>query len=101
MGSPRQRSVAVGLAVGLLLVTGLMSTRMAMHALHHAHHKASTHSTVVCAWMCAAGQVMETGAVQLPQQAGCQVFADDTAPAGPDDALPRFSASRGPPSHHS
>lgn len=101
MGSPRQRSVAVGLAVGLLLVIGSMSTQMAGHSVHHAHHEASTHATAVCAWMCAAGQVMETGAVHLPEQAGCQVLADDTTPAGPDDALPRFSASRGPPSHHS
>ncbi|HKN85394.1 MAG TPA: hypothetical protein VJV04_00905 [Nitrospiraceae bacterium] len=54
------RLVAVGLAVCLLILSGVMYPQTVAHAAHHAHHKAATHSTALCTWMCAAGQAQET-----------------------------------------
>lgn len=54
------RLVAIGLAVCLLALSGLMYPQTIAHAAHHAHHKAATHSTALCTWMCAAGQAQET-----------------------------------------
>ncbi len=53
------RIVAVGLALGLLILSGVMYPQTVAHAAHHAHHKAATHSTALCTWMCAAGQAQE------------------------------------------
>ena len=35
------------------------------HTEHHAGHQAATHSTGICAWMCAAGDGIESFAFQL------------------------------------
>jgi hypothetical protein len=53
------RIVAVGLALCLLILSGVMYPQTVAHAAHHAHHKAATHSTALCTWMCAAGQAQE------------------------------------------
>ncbi|MDQ6733603.1 MAG: hypothetical protein M3Z35_05710, partial [Nitrospirota bacterium] len=53
------RIVAVGLALCLLVLNGVMYPQTVAHAAHHAHHKAATHSTALCTWMCAAGQAQE------------------------------------------
>jgi len=40
-----------------------MAAPSVAHAAHHASHKAGTHSTSLCAWLCAAGQGIETSSV--------------------------------------
>ncbi len=40
----------------LVLVNGFMAAPSVGHAGHHADHQAGTHSTGICAWMCAAGE---------------------------------------------
>jgi hypothetical protein len=35
------------------------------HADHHADHQAGTHSTGICAWLCAAGQGVESTSITL------------------------------------
>lgn len=35
------------------------------HAEHHTAHKAGAHSTGICAWLCAAGESIESGSVTL------------------------------------
>ncbi len=54
-----QRSVAVGLTVCLLFLSGAIYAQTVPHTLHHAQHKAATHSTALCTWLCAAGQVLD------------------------------------------
>jgi hypothetical protein len=49
----------------LVLVNGLMAAPSVGHAGHHADHQAGTHSTGICAWMCAAGDGIESFAVQF------------------------------------
>jgi hypothetical protein len=57
--SPKQ-SLAVLLVLSLLVIGGLGSAQAISHESHHAHHQKTTHATVLCAWMCAAGQVLDT-----------------------------------------
>ena len=35
------------------------------HAEHHGAHKADTHATGICAWLCAAGQEVESSSVNF------------------------------------
>lgn len=44
----------------LVLVNGFMAAPSVGHAGHHADHQAGTHSTGICAWMCAAGDNVES-----------------------------------------
>jgi hypothetical protein len=44
----------------ILLVNGFMAAPSVGHAEHHAHHQAGTHSTGICAWLCAAGDNIES-----------------------------------------
>lgn len=92
------RLIAVGVAVCLLVLSGLMYPQTVAHAAHHAHHKAATHSTALCTWMCAAGQAQESVSFN---------FRIDTEPVRPvESVLIRqpidlsFTAlaTRGPPS---
>ena len=47
----------------LVLVNGFMAAPSVGHAGHHADHQAGTHSTGICAWMCAAGEDIEPSVV--------------------------------------
>ncbi len=49
----------------LVLVNGFMAAPSVAHAAHHANHQAGTHTTGLCAWLCAAGQGIETAPVNL------------------------------------
>ncbi len=51
--------------VCLMLVNGAMAAPSVSHAEHHAGHQAGTHSTGICAWLCAAGQDVESTSVSL------------------------------------
>lgn len=46
-------------------VTGVLVNQSVAHAWQHAHHHANTHATPICAWMCAAGQVVQALAFGL------------------------------------
>lgn len=54
-----QRSVGLSLTICLLLLNGVVYVQTVEHAAHHAHHQAATHASVLCSWMCAAGQGVE------------------------------------------
>lgn len=94
-----KRSLACLLVLCVLAVGGLASAQSLTHDSQHAHHQKSTHSTMLCSWMCAAGQVLDT--VVVPDL----VERTPVALIEPLDyrfILPAslsLSASRGPPSH--
>ena len=44
----------------IVLVNGLMVAPSVGHAQHHADHQAGTHSTGLCAWLCVAGDNIES-----------------------------------------
>ena len=53
------RLLAVLLALSLLIIGGIASAQSITHHTQHAHHQKSNHGTVLCSWMCAAGQVLD------------------------------------------
>lgn len=59
MKSLRHPFPVLCLVACLLLVGGVFANQSAAHSLHHDHHTATTHASVLCSWMCAAGQVVE------------------------------------------
>src|SRR5207249_2895553 len=57
-----QRFLACLLVISLLVIGGFASAQALTHESQHAHHQKATHGTVLCSWMCAAGQVLDTSA---------------------------------------
>ena len=53
------------LLVCLVLVNGFMAAPSVGHAQHHADHQAGTHTTGICAWLCAGAVGIESSTVQL------------------------------------
>ncbi len=98
MRRPFQRFVAVGLTVCLLLISGVLSSQTVLHAVHHAHHKATTHASILCKWMCAAGQVLEGVTVHLQADLGPLAFVDLLVVTEPGSLVQPAPLSRGPPS---
>jgi len=97
MNHSLRRSVAVGLAVCLLLLSGLVYPQTVAHAAHHAHHKAATHATALCSWMCAAGQVLEGVSFGLHTHTGPVALTGIPLAHEPSSTvLPSYS-TRGPP----
>ncbi|MBM4121002.1 MAG: hypothetical protein FJ249_00185 [Nitrospira sp.] len=93
-----QKSVAVGLTVCLLLLSGLVYVQAMEHAAHHAHHQAATHASALCSWMCAAGQSLE--GITVAFHADLSPLALVDPPAAQDlltTVLPS-PVTRGPPS---
>ncbi|HSA61903.1 MAG TPA: hypothetical protein VLE03_06655 [Nitrospiraceae bacterium] len=90
------RALAVLLVLCILVVGGLASAQSITHESHHAHHQKATHSTVLCSWMCAAGQVLDSSAAprlgayspvalveQLPSQSIPHSVLDSSTSRGP------------------
>ncbi len=61
----RRQAFVWALVFCIALVNGAMAAPSVGHAGHHADHKASTHSTGLCAWLCAAGDNVESSVVQF------------------------------------
>ena len=52
----------------IVLVNASMAAPSVGHAKHHADHQTGTHSTGICAWLCAAGQGIESASAPLNTQ---------------------------------
>lgn len=60
------QQLAIGVLGGwLVLLNAVAYPQLAAHAAQHAHHDASTHSTVLCSWLCMAANAAEATAVHL------------------------------------
>ena len=55
-----KQHIALSLGIVLVLTMSLMPLSIASHSLDHHHHAAQTHTTGICAWMCAAAQTIST-----------------------------------------
>jgi hypothetical protein len=95
--SAATQALAVGLTVCLILLGGLVYAQSVPHAAHHAHHKPATHATVLCSWMCAAGQVLEGSIFSLPPAGGLVSLLAQHIPDEPLTVTLPPSSSRGPP----
>ena len=93
----RRSAVIWALLCCVVLVNGLMAAPSVSHAGHHEDHQATTHSTEMCAWFCAAAQGVESASVQLHPQ--LQPIERTTVAASDSRLLsPAFhSRFRGPP----
>lgn len=66
MRSMITRLLACLLVLCILVVGGLASAQSISHESHHnTHHQKATHSTSLCTWMCAAGNVLD--GISAPQ----------------------------------
>ncbi len=97
MAAVTRTFAAWSLAAFLFLLSGLVYPQSVAHAAHHAHHQATTHSSVLCSWMCAAGQMLD--GVQLAPQTHFEVLACDLAVVFQEPACQPVESptSRGPP----
>ena len=98
MNHARCRSIlALLLVVSIVIVGGLASAQAITHESHHAHHQKATHGTVLCSWMCAAGQAVDgIAAPLLVAQYPVAPSQHITALFFPQVALDSV-ATRGPP----
>jgi hypothetical protein len=92
-----QRILAWGLVGCLLLLNGLAYAQTVEHSVHHAHHRAATHASVLCSWMCAAGQGLEGLAVVFQAYIGLLALALLSPWHKPFTLHLDFSTTRGPP----
>jgi hypothetical protein len=92
-----KQSLALVLILCLLAVGGLASAQSISHETHHSHHHKATHGTVLCTWMCAAGQVLDTVSAPAPVERSPMSLVELCAL--PDSSSNFFSSlvSRGPP----
>lgn len=58
--------VALVLVVLLIGLSAMLYPASVPHLMHHAQHQTGTHGTALCSWECAAGQVADHGALNLP-----------------------------------
>jgi hypothetical protein len=90
--------VSILLVLCVLSVGGLAQAQLVEHAGHHAHHQAATHGTVLCSWMCAAGEILDSAVVTF--QAELSPIALITFPNSARTSIEacQTSPSRAPPS---
>jgi len=92
-----QRSLAGLLVLSILVVGGLASAQSVSHDAKHAHHQKATHGTLLCSWMCAAGQAGEATTVLVQSE----VVPQDTVEFASADEVRAISsrtlAARAPP----
>jgi len=89
--------VSILLVLCVLSVGGLAQAQSVEHAGHHAHHKAATHGTVLCSWMCAAGQAGEAATLFVPLEVIPHEFVEITSADQVPTICSSILASRDPP----
>lgn len=97
MAHAAQRILAWGLVACLLLLSGLVYAQTVEHTVHHAHHQAATHGSVLCSWLCAAGQGLEGVTIVLQACLGLLALAVLLLHQQPLNLLLISSSTRGPP----
>ena len=95
--APALLGPSAGFLYGFVLMAWLAGLA-AEHGVHHGHHNAATHSTAVCAWMCAAGQVLQGFDFGLYGPSLTLFLDEPSIPSTPDSHFAQTSRSRAPPS---
>jgi hypothetical protein len=57
---PYIKAFSLALSFTLILMMGSMQLNVGSHSVEHQHHSAQTHTTGICAWMCAAAQTISS-----------------------------------------
>jgi hypothetical protein len=92
-----KQSLALLLVLCLLAVGGLASAQSISHESHHAHHHKAAHATVLCNWMCAAGQVLDTVTAPALVERSPVSLLEFCAPSVCSSNFSSSPVSRGPP----
>jgi len=92
-----KQSLALLLVLCLLAVGGLASAQSISHESHHAHHHKTAHATVLCNWMCAAGQAGEATTVLVPSDVVPYEFIELRFVADLQNTFSTPVSTRGPP----
>jgi len=91
-----QQMMAVSLALSLFLVSTLLTATTARHTPHSGHDQ-STHQQTWCGWLCAAGQAIQTPALEPTQTLALIANTDPFLPRNTSTLLPVSPQSRAPP----
>lgn len=97
MRNIRPPAVVWALLFCTVFVNGFMVAPSVGHVQHYGDHQAGAHSTGICAWLCAAGQDVDSVSVQLNPE----ILFIEQATIAPVKTLLRqasfYSRLRGPP----
>jgi hypothetical protein len=93
-----KRTLACFLVLCILVVGGLASAQSVTHQSQHAHHQKATHGTLLCSWMCAAGQVLDSIATPILVEQSPVAHAEQPTFLSAPRLILDSPTSRGPPS---
>ncbi|MBL8044815.1 MAG: hypothetical protein JNL86_18045 [Nitrospira sp.] len=95
----RVRHIALPLLLVCVFLTlqGVVYPHMLEHVSQHAHHDSGVHGTVVCSWMCAAGQDLGPAPELVPATISVIALIDDILFDSASNGSRARWASRGPP----
>ena len=80
-----------------LALQGIVYPHMLEHVSQHAHHDSGVHGTVVCSWMCAAGQDLGPAPELVPATISVIALIDDNVVDSLSIESRALWSSRGPP----
>lgn len=86
------------LVCAFLALQGIAYPSMLEHVAQHAHHEAGVHGTVMCSWMCAAGQDLEPVPEVAPVMISVIALLDEIVVDSVSIESRTLWPSRGPPS---
>lgn len=100
MDKALQRIALVSLAICPLLLSSVAAVKAVEHSVQHEHHQAAAHATILCSWMCTAGQAVESPPVgpqlyamllELVEPLLCQELLNHDAVAFPSRSPPWYA----------
>lgn len=89
--------LACALVLCILAVGGFASAQSIAHESQHSHHQKSTHSTVLCTWMCAAGQTHDASFAAFEHELNVVAFLEPLDLVSHRDASLILFSTRAPP----
>ena len=92
-----KRFVSCLLVLSLLVIGGFASAQALTHESQHSHHQKATHGTVLCSWMCAAGQAGEATTVLVPSDVIPLEFVELSLDGYVQAVYSTHLSTRGPP----
>jgi len=93
-----KQHIALSLGIALLFIMSSMPLSIASHSLDHHHHSAQTHTTGICAWMCAAAQTITTDSQILSPDVSLLAIFHPLPMASMPTPPQVFFSARAPPS---
>lgn len=98
MCAPFQLPLMIVLAAVLLASTVLASPHLIEHEFEHGSHPSNSHSSPLCAWLCAVGQAMDTSLSLIDPQLANAESLDSSHPSFRRNVPASHPFTRRPPS---